>query len=533
MIGRRLWIIVSVVAVVGIAGGMLYFDKMKNVEENEPIYAIKLNATLTSTDVFPGDTANYKVNVKNMGKAWDEIMLSYEGTEWVVELDPKRVVLEPNDIAIITVAVVVPAQVDIGEYELQIVATSTNSSAQDRLVLHFQVIKRPELTLHKPIRIERNNGFTEENGVVGGDGTEENPYIIEGWNIIKDNEFSCGIRIEYTNVHFILRNCCIHDWGIKNGVWLYRVSNGIIQKIISYNNSFGIEIERSSNNIIIDCESYNNTWCGIALLYSSDNSIKDCMLYGNNAQGIMSTNSADRITNCSIFNNDNGVDISDSIGSMITDCLIHDNYQVGIEFWNSSNNLLENCTIYNHPFFGMNLAPSSNNNLILNCTIYNSSIYGITISHNSNDNEVANCEIYQNNVGMEFLSGQNNIVRNCRIENNRNGGILLQNSSFNQIKYCNIENNGKYGIYILCHFLGSYHPSNDNTIHRNNFVDNEQNAMDEGANHWDDGSEGNYWSDYTGNDADGDGIGDTPYSIPGGSNQDCFPLINPILYSIR
>jgi len=44
---------------------------------------------------------------------------------------------------------------------------------------------------------------------------------------------------------------------------------------------------------------------------------------------------------------------------------------------------------------------------------------------------------------------------------------------------------------------------------------------------WDDGypSGGNYWSDYAGVDADGDGIGDTPYVIDE-NNTDRYPLIS-------
>jgi hypothetical protein len=70
----------------------------------------------------------------------------------------------------------------------------------------------------------------------------------------------------------------------------------------------------------------------------------------------------------------------------------------------------------------------------------------------------------------------------------------------------------------------------ENTIYHNNFLENKiGNAYDEGRNKWDKGGRGNYWDDYTGKDEDGDGIGDTPYKIPGGINKDRYPLMNPFV----
>ena len=48
------------------------------------------------------------------------------------------------------------------------------------------------------------------------------------------------------------------------------------------------------------------------------------------------------------------------------------------------------------------------------------------------------------------------------------------------------------------------------------------------VNIWDNGIEGNYWSNYNGTDNDSDGIGKTPYIIDE-KNQDNYPLMTPIM----
>ena len=101
--------------------------------------------------------------------------------------------------------------------------------------------------------------------------------------------------------------------------------------------------------------------------------------------------------------------------------------------------------------------------------------------------------------------------------------MYLFRSTNNRISNNTISQN-RFGI-------GLYYSSN-NTFYHNNLIDNEEQVEHLGVppplNTWDNGYEGNYWSDYTGVDNDGDEIGDTPYVIDPG-NQDNYPLINPVI----
>ena len=272
-----------------------------------------------------------------------------------------------------------------------------------------------------------------------------------------------GIHIESTDVYFIVRNCIIHD-GFNTDY---------------YDSYQGIYFYNVINSKIDNVTSYNN-YDGIKLYYSSNNTIANCDVYNNSYCGI---------------------DLSRSSNNIVSNCIVYGNGN-----YYATNN------------YGIYLYFSSNNNTISNCTVYNNDHYGIYLEYSSKNN-ITNCYIYNHIYhGLYFISSSNNSVTNCTTYDN-NDGIYLWHSSNNIITY-----NAGYGVYIC---YSSSYPSNYNIFHHNNFI-NAQNVYDPHTNYWDDGvGEGNYWGDYIGSDNNSDGIGDTAYSIPGGANQDNYPLIHP------
>jgi parallel beta-helix repeat protein len=184
-------------------------------------------------------------------------------------------------------------------------------------------------------------------------------------------------------------------------------------------------------------------------------------------------------------------------------------------------------------------------------TIFNNIITnnddGIVLSDDSNTNTISSNIIISNNYDGILLaySNQNNIIYNTIT--NPVFGIYLFNSSYNNINNNVIQNNSQCGIFLDNHpdypsdyntFSGNIIINNscgiellgdNNTVYYNNFINNTINAQDSGTNFWYNSSlkEGNYWSDYIGEDNNGDGIGDIPYNITGGSNQDLYPLMHP------
>jgi len=135
---------------------------------------------------------------------------------------------------------------------------------------------------------------------------------------------------------------------------------------------------------------------------------------------------------------------------------------------------------------------------------------------NTKESTVRNVTMSGNDVGIDLrMSSNNTITMNSLIA--INWLSLHLESSHNNTFTENTIREGDYGI--------STKHSNGNTFYHNNFIDNKvQQYQLNSFNKWDDGGEGNYWSDYTGIDSNGDGVGDTllPHL-----EVDYYPLIYP------
>jgi parallel beta-helix repeat protein len=274
----------------------------------------------------------------------------------------------------------------------------------------------------------------------------------------------------------------------------------------------------------------------------------------NNSYG--NTISGNTLTNCFY-----GVIISSSSNNHISGNNMICNYEPNIYkgnsidmiFFSTNNTICENNITngyYNghtlYGYAGVYVSDCSGNNVSRNSITNND--YGIDLVASSNNNTISGNNVSSNDrYGMILWQSHYNVISRNSMTANYNASVVLEDSSNNNISGnsmkdsgCGVDleafgfgsdNNRIYENNITDNAAGiSFSYSSDNMFYLNDFVNNthQVHSDNSSANVWDDGSRGNYWSDYLNKypeatEIDNSGVWNTSYVIDA-NNIDHYPL---------
>lgn len=357
------------------------------------------------------------------------------------------------------------------------------------------------------------------------DSWEENPETHR-WDTIQG-----GIEdVQNDEIVYVFNGTYSEDITIVKSVSLFGEDRENVI-ITSDGMAENIKVNICSESVYMDGFTIRNGATGIQLAGSRDSTIRNCNV-SDSMMGIKIVDGAEnQVTHCNLLNNIYGVFISRSafnwIGSqppqqqpVVDNCMFQLNrYSIYLE--NADNNSIKGCTVDATP------------RIFPDAKTLTSGIY----FDESDDNAIGYCDVFNASSHGIYLddSSGNNIVH-CLVRKN-NKGVYLSSSSDNLLVGNNFSDNSHSGVAILQAW------SSDNCIYYNDFTFNGDDllypqAWDEGSeNKWNNSEngillylgsvEGNYWNDYTSDDRDDDGRGDTPYPIYGGRtvSYDEYPMM--------
>ena len=151
---------------------------------------------------------------------------------------------------------------------------------------------------------------------------------------------------------------------------------------------------------------------------------------------------------------------------------------------------IKNSGLFHYKLSGIYLEKTSYCNISHNIITYN---YKGTYIVNSSNSFFTDNYLYRNLEAIYMADSSNNIFAENTLSNN------------------------EFAIVTTS--------SDNNAVVHSNFINNTKSISSIGStNFWDNGMEGNYWSDYTGKDENQNGIGNSPYIIDA-NNQDNYPLM--------
>ena len=371
-------------------------------------------------------------------------------------------------------------------------------------------------------------------------------------NVIESNTVGIYLGNSYNN---LLRNNSMRNnkrnlWVAGNYVNDIDASNTVNGKPVIYLvNQTGQTVSADAGFVaLINCKNMKvqgldltNNGDGILLVNTTDsevakNSVRECekgiylmncqriLISENNVEGNvegirLETSQSCVITLNNIAENKQGVIGLSSSGNSFFDNVITRNSEDGFNLCGELNSTIRNNSVVDNNQTGINVFDSAGNSIVAN-RITGTIGSGIKLWYNANSNKILQNQLAANGIG-----------------------ILISDSGDNLLVGNNFTENSEWCLRLE----GT---QNNNRIYLNNFVSSKserlpvsipgiwslQETKPGGGNVWDNGTAGNYWSDYTirypnASEIGNSGVGDTPYYI-NENNIDRYPLMKPVSAAI-
>jgi len=497
-------VLISVLLFSAITGTQLI--NVTSAQANPTIISIKADGSVDGTDKIQRDGNIYTL-IADLSGAIDamEVFIKIEKDGIVFDGDHRTIQGTGNGIAIaaygrrdITIRNTRIINFGVG-IELRASDYESNITASNNHILDNHID-----TTYFSIDLNTNHGTISGNTLI----SRKSKYGVlfnSNYTVFSNNEFVDSGLIAYEPcVGNVFSGNTINA---KTLIYLERESNQIIDGAAQ------VFLKDCSNMIVRNVDTSVHLRVTITLFGTSNTRITDCrgtvVLKDSHSNTIVNNQLAD-------------------MGSMVS------SRPAAIELSASHNNTIADNSILATQSLGVSLIGSSYNKVQSN-EISSTGQAGVIIESTVESKPVFNY-IYANSIGctengIYLRSGaRDNFVYKNLITDCKNA-IMLSSGHENIFVGNNISRARQYAVCLAF--------SDENSFYHNNFVDNAVRAYEQHEvypfpnvpyyserNMWDNGEEGNYWSDYTGVDEDGDGIGETPHPVYENFT-DRYPLTTP------